>query len=144
MFEEGRSGPERFFLNALRVVTGFLFWQHGAQKLFGMLGGTQVELMSLMGMAGIIEFFGGILIAVGLFTRPTAFITAGEMAVAYFMVHVGQQAESLAGHIFPIMNGGERAALFCFVFLYLVARGGGTWSLDAWMQSRREGRVAAG
>lgn len=144
MFEEGRSGPDRFFLNALRIVSGFLFWQHGAQKLFGMLGGTQVELVSLMGLAGIIEFFGGLLIAVGLFTRPVAFVTAGEMAVAYFLVHVGQQAETTAGYFFPIMNGGERAALFCFVFLYLAARGGGTFSLDAWMRSRRESRVAGG
>ncbi len=144
MFEESRSGPERFFLNALRIVVGLLFWQHGAQKLFGLLGGTEVEaLMTLRGLAGIIEFFGGIAIALGLFTRPVAFVTAGEMAVAYFLAHVGGRAETLAEHLFPIMNGGERAVLFCFVFLYLVARGGGTFSLDAWIQARREGSLAS-
>jgi len=143
MYGETRSGPEHFFLNALRIVTGLMFWQHGAQKLFGWLGGSQVDsIASLMGVAGILEFFGGLAILLGLFTRPVAFLLAGEMAVAYFMAHVGG-AEVLMERLFPIMNGGERAVLFCFIYLYLVARGGGSFSLDGWMRNRRAGSVAS-
>src|ERR671914_1300328 len=87
----------------LRVVTGLMFWQHGAQKLFGWLDGRQVqELASLSGVAGVLEFFGGILIILGLFTRPVAFILSGEMAVAYFMAHAPQG-------LWPIANRGEAA-----------------------------------
>ena len=133
---ENRSAIESLTLNALRIVTGFLFWQHGAQKLLGWLGGDQVgSLLSLMGVAGVLEFFGGILITVGLLTRPVAFVLAGEMAVAYFLAHMGA-AETLAARLFPIMNGGERAVLFCFVFLLLTAFGPGRFSLDGWMQRR--------
>jgi len=144
MFEESRSGPERFFLNALRIVAGLLFWQHGAQKLLGWFGGNQVEsVLSLMGVAGTLEFFGGILIAVGLLTRPVAFILAGEMASAYFLGHLSR-AETLLEQVVPILNGGELAALYCFTFLYIVARGGGGFSLDGWMRRRREGHLGAG
>jgi putative oxidoreductase len=80
--------------------------------------------MSLMGVAGILELFGGALLLVGLFTRPVAFILSGFMAVAYFMAHAGRS-------FFPILNGGELAALYCFVFFYFVFAGGGAWSLDA-------------
>ncbi|MDX1566952.1 MAG: DoxX family protein [Longimicrobiales bacterium] len=133
---DNRSAIESLTLNALRIVTGFLFWQHGAQKLLGWLGGDQVgSVLSLLGVAGVLELFGGILIAVGLFTRPVAFILAGEMAVAYFVAHFGA-AETLMGRLFPIMNGGERAVLFCFVFLLLTAFGPGRFSLDGWMRSR--------
>lgn len=107
----------------LRIVTGLLFMQHGAQKLFGVLGGTQVELMSLMGLAGVLEFFGGLLVAVGLFTRIVAFILSGEMAAAYFMAHLPQG-------FWPIENGGELSALFCFVFLFFAAAGPGRFSID--------------
>ncbi len=110
--------------NALRVVAGFLFWQHGAQKLFGWLGGDAVELMSMAGLAGTLEFFGGILILAGLFTRPVAFVLSGEMAVAYFTVHFPQG-------FWPIQNGGELAALYAFVFLLLATLGPGSFSLDA-------------
>lgn len=138
-----RSELESLTLNALRIVAGFLFWQHGAQKLFGILGGDQVgSLFSLLGFAGIIEFFGGILLVIGLFTRPVAFITAGEMAVAYFFAHVGG-AETFMARLFPIMNGGERAALFCFVWLLLVAYGPGSFSVDAKMRSRGKPAVEA-
>ena len=103
----------------LRVVAGLMFWQHGAQKLFGWLGGRQVpELMSQFGLAGVLEFFGGILIIVGLFTRPVAFILAGEMAVAYFQVHAPEG-------LWPIQNRGEPAVLFAFIFLFFAAHGAG-------------------
>lgn len=110
--------------NGLRIVAGLLFWQHGAQKLFGWLGGDAVELMSMAGLAGTLEFFGGILILVGLFTRPVAFVLSGEMAVAYFMVHFPRG-------FWPIQNGGELAALYAFGFLLLAAVGPGAFSLDA-------------
>ncbi len=109
----------------MRIVVGFLFACHGTQKLFGVPDGNQVEaLMSLRGLAGIIELFGGLLIASGLLTSVTAFIASGEMAVAYFMSHAPQG-------FWPILNGGERAALYSFVFLYIAARGSGPWSVDA-------------
>ena len=108
----------------LRIVAGLLFAQHGAQKLVGALGGQPAELMSQMGLAGVIEFVGGLMIALGLFTSPVAFIVSGQMAVAYFQVHVPRG-------FWPIANGGELAALFCFVFLYFAAAGSGKWSIDA-------------
>jgi putative oxidoreductase len=114
------------FLSLLRIITGFLFIQHGAQKLFGLLmAGTKssVDLFSLLGFAGVLEFFGGILILLGLFTRLTAFILSGQMAVAYFMVHAPQG-------FWPILNHGELAVLYCFIYLYLAIAGGGSWSLD--------------
>lgn len=108
----------------LRIVAGLLFMQHGVQKLFGWLEGPgPVELFSLMGLAGVLETFGGLLIVLGLFTRPVAFVLAGQMAVAYLMVHAGQNA-------FPVLNGGEPAALFCFIYLFLSANGSGAFSID--------------
>ena len=115
----------------LRIVTGLLFAQHGAQKLFGWLGGQQVEnLMSMMGIAGILELFGGILIIIGLFTRPVAFILSGEMAVAYFLGHAPMG-------FWPVLNQGQPAIFYCFFFLYLSAAGPGPWSLDALIARRR-------
>jgi putative oxidoreductase len=112
-------------LSLLRIVTAFLFMQHGAQKLLGFpgAGDHKVELMSLMGFAGCLELIGGGLLLVGLFTRPVAFVLSGEMAFAYFMVHAPQG-------FWPLLNQGDAAVLFCFVFLYLSAAGGGPWSLD--------------
>lgn len=110
----------------LRIITGFLFVQHGTAKLFGvphiaMFDG--VQLFSLMGFAGVLELVGGLLILVGLFTRPTAFILSGEMAAAYFMAH--------APHGFlPILNQGELAVVYCFVFLYFAVAGAGAFSID--------------
>ena len=126
----------RFSRAALRIITGLLFMQHGAQKLFGLLGGVDthgatVQLTSLAGVAGVLEFFGGLLIVIGLFTRVVAFLLSGEMAYAYWMVHVKN-----AGLI-PIYNRGEFAALLCFVFLFLAFNGAGPWSVDA----RRERRA---
>ncbi|HLE20869.1 MAG TPA: DoxX family protein, partial [Vicinamibacteria bacterium] len=111
----GKFSPQAFAL--LRIVAGLLFAQHGAQKLFGLLGGFgesggTAALFSLMGLAGVIEFFGGLLVAVGLFASWAAFLASGEMAVAYFMAHAPQG-------FFPIQNRGELAALYCFLFLYV-------------------------
>jgi len=124
--ESGRF--EEWTLSAFRIVVGFLFWQHGAQKLLGWFGGSgpdggTVELVSLMGLAGVLEFFGGILIAVGFLTKPVAFVLAGEMAVAYFMGHAPRG-------FWPIENGGEKAAFYAFAFLYLAVRGAGSVSVD--------------
>ena len=114
----------------LRIVAGFLFFQHGLPKLFGGFGREQpAELMSQMGLAGVIEVFGGVLIAVGLFTSPIAFIASGEMAVAYLQAHAPRG-------FWPIVNGGELAALYCFVFLYFAAMGSGKWSLDSLRKKR--------
>ncbi|HEY8550268.1 MAG TPA: DoxX family protein [Vicinamibacterales bacterium] len=117
----------------MRIAAGFLFLFHGAQKLFGTFGGTQQPLASLMGLAGIIEFFGGILIMIGLFAGVAAFLASGQMAVAYFMVH-------FPNAFWPIQNQGELAALYCFVFLYIASRGAGIWSVDAARGVGRRGR----
>lgn len=112
-------------LSLLRIVTGFLFMQHGAQKILGFPAPQRYEfdLFSMMGAAGTLELFGGFLIVIGLFTRPTAFVLSGLMAFAYFIAHAPQA-------FWPILNGGELAALFSFVFLYLSAAGAGEWSID--------------
>ncbi len=127
-----RSGLNELTLNALRIVAALMFMQHGVQKLFGALGGNQVEtLMSRFGLAGILEFGGGLLLAAGLFTRPVAFILAGEMAVAYFTAHLPQG-------FWPILNQGELAAFYCFTWLFLFANGPGKFSLDVWRAGRRQ------
>lgn len=111
------------FYALMRVVFGFLFIFHGLQKIFGLFGGRTAELLSLRGLAGGIEIVAGALIMAGLFTRPAAFIASGQMAVAYFMSHQ-------PGGFWPIQNRGELAALYCFAFLYIAARGKGAWGLD--------------
>ena len=114
-----------YFYALLRISSGLLFAMHGSQKLFGWPGGSEpVALLSLMGFAGIIELGGGLLIALGLFTRLAAFLASGQMAAAYFMAHLPQ------GPI-PLLNKGELALVYCFLFLYLLAQGSGIWSLDA-------------
>jgi len=113
--------------SVLRIVAGFMYSLHGLQKtvgLFGGLGGHRAELASLMGVAGILETIGGPLIMLGLFTRPVAFVLAGQMAVAYFMVHLPMS-------FWPLLSGGEITVMYCFFFLYLSAAGPGPWSLDA-------------
>jgi len=112
-------------LSVLRIVAAFCFMEHGGMKLLGFpgAGDNKVELASLMGFAGILELVGGGFVLLGLFTRPVAFILAGEMAFAYFMAHAPQG-------FWPVLNHGEAAVLYCFVFLYLSAAGGGPWSLD--------------
>ena len=116
-------------LAVLRIVTAYLFMAHGTAKLFGvpyqkMFDGLQ--LMSLVGLAGILEVVGGALLLIGLFTRPVAFVLCGFMAVAYFMAHASQGSVLL-----PMLNAGELAVLYCFVFLYFVFSGAGAWSVDA-------------
>ncbi len=113
----------------LRVVAGLLFVCHGLQKAFGMFGGSGGHLPPLMLAAGWIEIVGGLLIALGLFTSIAAFISSGEMAVAYFMAHAPHGA-------LPIVNHGELAVLYCFVFLYIAARGTGPYGLDAMLAKR--------
>ena len=100
---------------------------HGVQKLFGVLGGEPVEVVSLLGAAALIEVLGGAFIVLGFLTRVVAFIASGEMAVAYFAGHVAREGALL----FPVANGGEPAVLYCFLFLFLAAKGPGAWSLDA-------------
>jgi putative oxidoreductase len=117
---------EAQILSVLRIITAFLFIAHGAQKLFGFLappGAPTASLQSQVGIGGILEFFGGLLLLVGLFTRPVAFILCGMMAVAYFQTHA-------PGGFWPLQNKGELAVLYCFVFLYLAAAGPGPWSVD--------------
>jgi putative oxidoreductase len=119
-------------LSILRIVAALLFLQHGLAKLLHfphVAMFDQLQLFSLLGLAGVIELVGSVLLLIGLFTRPVAFIMSGEMAVAYFMAHAPRG-------FFPILNQGELALLFCFVFLYLAAAGGGQWSVDAALGER--------
>ena len=112
-------------LSILRIVAALIFMEHGTQKLLGFppLDRPAPELLSLSGVAGVLELFGGALLVLGLFTRPVAFILAGEMAFAYWIAHAPES-------FFPVLNGGDAAILYCFVFLYLAVAGGGAWSLD--------------
>jgi putative oxidoreductase len=122
-----------YLLSVLRIVAAFLFMAHGTQKLFGWPADQPqqpVALMSLPGVAGILETFGGLLLLLGLFTQPVAFVLAGEMAFAYFMAHAPRG-------FWPLLNRGEPPVLFCFIFLYLAARGGGQWCLDVVRSGRR-------
>jgi putative oxidoreductase len=122
---------------ALRIAAGLAFFSHGAQKLFGWFGGSgpdggTVELMSRFGAAGIIEVVGGACIVLGLWTRLAAFITSGEMAVAYFWMHVGG-----SGHLWWWQNRGELVLLYSFIWLVFAAWGAGPLSVDAWLARRR-------
>ncbi|MBB5659577.1 DoxX family protein [Brevundimonas halotolerans] len=113
-------------LAGLRIITGLMFMQHGTQKIFSFPAEARgpFELMSQMGIGGVLELVGGALIVLGLFTRPVAFLLSGMMAVAYFQFH------AMSGGLFPMVNGGELAALYCWVFLYLVFAGPGALSVD--------------
>jgi putative oxidoreductase len=115
----------------MRIVVGFLFWTHGAQKLLGWFGADQAELLSRFGVAGVLEFFGGILLMLGLYTRPTAFVLSGQMAVAYFWIH-------LSRGLWLWANGGERAVLYAFVFLFLASAGAGALSLDNFLRKGKD------
>ncbi len=120
----------------LRVVSGLLFLQAGGMKLFDWFGGVPAafgghpRLLSEVGIAGILEFYGGVAILIGLWTQPIAFLLSGEMAVAYFKAHQPQGT-------WPIQNHGEPAVFLCFIFLYFAAHGAGDWSLDAILQRKR-------
>ena len=127
----GRLAPR--LLSVLRVISGFLLIAHGTQKFFAFPTAPsfgQPHLMSLLGLAAVLELGGGALLLIGLFTRPVAFVLSGFTAVAYFMQHAPRG-------FWPIANGGELAVLYCFVFLYMAAAGGGAWSADRMMRSKR-------
>jgi putative oxidoreductase len=122
-------------LSVLRIVSGLIFLAHGTQKFFSFPGGERAgagwALDNPGAFAGIIELVTGVLIALGLFTRPAAFLASGTMAVAYWLAHAPQ-------NVFPVNNGGDAAILYCFVFLYLAFAGGGPWSLDALRAGRSD------
>ena len=135
-----RAGEVTYFL--LSVVAGFLFWQSGGVIFFGwfggMLGGGSPPLLSQVGIGGILEFFGGIAIVLGLLTRPpVAFILSGMVAVAYWQFHAPQGG-------WPLQHQGVPAVLFCFIFLYMAAQGAGDWSLDAFVRRKRVAAASAG
>ncbi len=116
----------------MRVMVAFTFSLHGWQKFFGMfggIGGGRPDLTSMLGLAGVLETFGGALIALGLFTRPVAFILSGEMCVGYFRTHAPQG-------FWPLQNGGELAVFYAFFFLWLVAAGPGPYSLDGMLRKK--------
>jgi putative oxidoreductase len=124
-------------LGALRIVGGYLFIAHGTAKLFAaphmaMFDGLPV--LSLAGVAGILEVIGGAMLILGLFTRPAAFVLSGLMAVAYFIAHASQ-----GNVLLPILNGGELAALYSFLFLFISVAGGGAWSVDNLLRNRAQG-----
>lgn len=118
----------------LRIVAAYLFMLHGSTKILHIphIGRFEnVHLVSLAGLAGMLELVGGALLVLGLFTRPVAFVLSGEMAFAYFMAHAPR------GHVWlPLMNGGDAAILYCFIFLFLAAAGGGSWSLDKLLRGK--------
>ena len=118
-------------LSVLRIVSGLMFLEHGTAKVLGfpVVEGVPGPALTIPGMSGPLELIFGALLVLGLFTRPVAFLAAGFCAVGYWMIHAPQG-------IYPILNGGELIALYCFVFLYLSVAGGGSWSLDAQMRRR--------
>jgi putative oxidoreductase len=123
-------------LALLRLMAALMLMQHGVQKMFGLLlppdrPAQPFELLSQRGLAGVLEVLGGTLLALGLFTRPVAFVLSGLMAFAYFLSHAPDG-------FWPILNRGELAALYCFLFFYLAARGGGPYSVDALLEHRRQ------
>jgi|SRR6266700_846193 len=128
----GEQGMEEFcakwqshFLSVLRIMIGLLFLEHGTSKYLGFPHVEKVpDALSMPGISGVFELIGGALIVLGLFTRPVAFVLSGNMAVAYFLAHAPRA-------FFPVLNGGDAAILYCFVFLYLFFAGPGPWSIDA-------------
>lgn len=120
-------------LSLLRIMAGLLLLQHGTTKYLNIPAGPMNNMnpMTMSGIAGIIELVGGVLLVIGLFTRPVAFITSGMLAVAYFYAHAPRG-------FYPILNAGELAALYCFVFLYLAAAGGGAWSVDRMWRGEKD------
>ncbi len=134
MAVQSRPSQWSYVLSFLRIIIGLTFSCHGAQKILGLFGGMgghgeKVHFASMLGLAGFLELIGGLLILVGLFTRPVALILCGEMAVAYFTAHAPRA-------FWPIVNKGELAVVYCFVFLYLFAAGAGPVSLDRLIRKR--------
>jgi putative oxidoreductase len=136
MIEHTISKSSPLALTLLRIIAGFLFMPHGAQKLFGWLGGmggtgASASFPDLIWVAGVLEFLGGLCILLGVWTRPVAFLLSGEMAVAYFMGHASRG-------FWPLLNRGELAVLYCFVFLFLATAGGGPFTVDRlWQKQAR-------
>ncbi len=121
-----------YLLSILRIVAALIFMEHGTSKLLAFPEGPMnPPLMSLPGIAGVLEMVGGAFLALGLFSRPVAFLLSGEMAFAYFIAHAPKS-------FFPVLNGGDAAILYCFVFLYIAAAGPGPWSLDAKLRGTSE------
>ena len=137
LFDPARERWTDLFLSILRIVAALILMQHGSQKLFsfppsGAPGPVApLVLMSQTGLAGVLEFFGGLMLLLGFLTRPVAFLLSGEMAVAYFQVHAPRA-------FLPIVNRGELAVILCFVFLYLVFAGAGSWSVDGMIRRARK------
>lgn len=126
--------------NAMRIGVAFAYWTHGGQKVLGWFGGFgpdggTADMMTRFGIAGSIELVGGLLVMIGLFTRPVAFIVAGEMAVAYWWIHFSR------GGLWHWANGGELALIYCFVFLFIAAAGPGAFSVDGWLKRRQPGNT---
>jgi putative oxidoreductase len=139
MSDEALARYRPHALAALRIMSGLIFMAHGLVKLVGfpeVEGMGRVELLSLSGAGGVIELVAGALIALGLFTRAAAFIASGEMAVAYFLFHAPQS-------FYPIVNQGDAAILYCFIFLYIAVAGPGSFSLDGALRGRRQARASA-
>jgi len=129
MFLDANDTLIQRVLSVLRIVSAYLLLQHGSAKLFGfphVAMFDSLNLLSLPGIAGFLEFFGGLLLLAGLFTRPVAFVLSGLLAFAYFIGHAPR-----GDVLFPMLNGGELAVLYCFVFLFMAVAGGGSWSVDA-------------
>ena len=134
MIDQNASKSTALPLTLLRIIVGFLFMPHGAQKLFGWLGGmggagVSAPFPTLMWFAGVLEFFGGLCIMLGVWTRPVAFLLSGQMATGYFMAHVSRG-------FWPLLNRGELAVLYCFVFLFFAAAGGGPFTVDRLWRKR--------
>jgi putative oxidoreductase len=124
-----RYAPTTYAL--FRIVFGFLFLCFGLQKMFGWFGGPPAQLMTLQGAAGVIETVCGLLVMLGLFTKPAAFLASGEMAVAYFYIHVYMIS------VVPLVNMGERSTMFCFAFLFIASKGAGLLSIDGVMKGSK-------
>lgn len=134
MTDRPASKSTALTVTLLRIVSGFLFMPHGAQKLFGWLGGmggtgASASFPDLIWIAGVLEFFGGLCIMLGVWTRPVAFLLSGQMAVAYFLGHASKD-------FWPLLNRGELAVLYCFVFLFFAATGGGPFTLERLWQKK--------
>jgi len=128
LYDSAHYAP--YVLSIVRIVVALLFFEHGTSRLFGFPASVPTEFLSLHWFAGAIEFVGGALLALGLFSRTTAFIMSGEMAFAYFLSHA-------PASFFPILNRGDGSILYCFIFFYIAFAGAGPWSLDAvWSRKR--------